>query len=702
MFTGADVMARGLGAVPFRQFPDHPLATPLKAPPRYPLMPDVVRYVGDNVAMVVAGTPDQAADGAEAVVVDYQVLPAVVDPRHAVAGGAPEVWSACPNNIAGVWEEGDGSAVDAAFAVAPHTVSVDLVNNRLIPNSLEPRGARCAYDAESGRTTLTLGCQMPHLLKQHLAEDVLHIPPEKLRVVVPDMGGGFGLKVFCYPEYAALAMAAEALGRTVRWQATRAESFLSDIHGRDQFNRADLAFNEDGKFLALRQRNIGSVGAYLSFQGGFIPTLSSFRVLTSVYDIPLAHARCDCVLTHTGPTDAYRGAGRPEAVYVMERLADLAAAHLKIDPVELRRRNLVAKSAMPYRNAMGMVIDSGDFEGVMNQAQAQFDWAGFEGRRQEAEAAGKLLGRGLAMFIEHTGRNEHTETVNMDVDSAGRVRVYSGTQEMGQGLKTSYVQLVAERLEVPPETIEIIQGDTDLVASGGGSGGSRSLFVGGSAVAAASVTLLETARALAGELLEVSVADLDYAGGRFTVTGTDRALDLGQIAGGQTGGLLDATETVTAGGLTWPNGCHISEVEIDRDTGRIRVSRYGAVDDVGRVVNAMIVDGQVQGGIAQGIGQALLEHTVFDGNGQLLSGSLMDYALPRADDLPWLETSHDESSPCTTNPLGAKGAGECGATGAPPAVVSAVLDALRPFGVTHLEMPIRAETVWQILQNQGQ
>ncbi len=702
VFTGKQlVKEHGLGAVPFRQFPPHPQATPLTPPPRYPLMPDVVRYVGDNVALVVAETLEQALDAAELVEVDYDILDAVADPAAAVADGAPAIWPDAPNNVVGVWAQGDEAAVDAAIAGAAHVTEIELINNRLVPNSMEPRGCTCEFDAESGRYTLHIGVQMPHLLKTHLCEDVFAMPEDRLRVVVPDIGGGFGMKVFCYPEYAAVMFAAGQLGRPVRWRSLRSEAFISDIHGRDQVNRARLAFDGDGKIVAMKVASLGNMGAYIAYQGGFIPTISSFRVLSNTYDVPALYGECKCVLTNTGPTDAYRGAGRPEAIYLTERLMDKAAAEMGIDPVELRRRNMVPKSAMPYTNATGMAIDSGNFPRMMDVAMAAHDWDGFDPRRDDAVQRGKLAGRGLAMYIEHTGRNEFTEKVDISVAGDGAVTVYSGTQEMGQGLKTSYVQLVAERLEIDPACVEIVQGDTDRVASGGGSGGSRSLYVGGSATVKSTEALIEEGRRLAADALEVAAADLEFAAGRFTVAGTDRTIGLFELASVQPDGLLAISETTTSGDLTYPNGCHICEVEVDSDTGEIAITRFTAVDDVGTVVNHVIVDGQVHGGVAQGIGQALLERVAYDRDGQILSGSFMDYTMPRADDVPFYTVVADETSPCTTNILGAKGAGECGSTGAPPAVVSAVCDALKDYGVVHLDMPISAEDVWRAINGAG-
>ena len=698
VYTGKDLVEKhGLGAVPFRQFPPIPQATPLTPPPRYPLMPDIVRYVGDNVAMVVAETLEQAHDAAELVDVAYQVLEGVTDPAAAVAAGSPQIWPDAPNNVAGAWAQGDEAAVDAAIAAAAHVTEIELVNNRLVPNSMETRGCACVFDGETGRYTMHIGVQMPHLLKTHLCEDVFHIAEDWLRVLVPDIGGGFGMKVFCYPEYACVMFAAGQLGRPVRWRSARSEAFISDIHGRDQVNRAQLAFDGDGKIVAMKAQSLGNMGVYIAYQGAFIPTISSFRVLSNTYDVPALYGECKCVLTNSGPTDAYRGAGRPEAVYLMERLMDKAASEMSIDPVELRRRNMVANSAMPYTNATNMVIDSGDFPRMMDLAMDAHDWLGFATRRDDARARGKLAGRGLAMYIEHTGRNEFTETVDISVSGAGPVTVFSGTQEMGQGLKTSYVQLVAERLQIDPARITIIQGDTDLVATGGGSGGSRSLYVGGSATVASTDVLIEEGRRLAADALESAAADLEFANGRFTIAGTDRSIDLFELAAAQPDGIFAISETTTSGDLTWPNGCHVCEVEIDPDTGKIALTRFTAVDDVGTVVNHVIVDGQVHGGVAQGIGQALLERVAYDGDGQILSGSFMDYTMPRADDVPFYTVVADETSPCTTNILGAKGAGECGSTGAPPAVVSAVCDALKDFGVVHLDMPITGEDVWRAI-----
>lgn len=703
VYTGKDLVEEhGLGAVPFRQFPPLPQVTQLTPPPRYPLMPDIVRYVGDNVAMVVAETAEAALDAAELVDVEYEILEAVADPAAAVEAGAPQLWPEAPNNVVGVWAQGDEAAVDAALAGAAHITEIELVNNRLVPNSMETRGCACEFDGESGRYTLHIGVQMPHLLKTHMCEDVFHIAEDRLRVVVPDIGGGFGMKVFCYPEYAAVMFAAGQLRRPVRWRSERSEAFISDIHGRDQVNRAKLAFDNDGKIVAMKVASLGNMGAYIAYQGAFIPTISSFRVLSNTYEVPALYGECKCVLTNTGPTDAYRGAGRPEAVYLTERLMDKAAAEMGIDPVELRRRNLVPKSAMPYINATGMAIDSGDFPRMMDVAMDAHDWDGFAARREAAQWRGKLAGRGLAMYIEHTGRNEFTETVDISVSGgsgsgSGAVTVFSGTQEMGQGLKTSYVQLVAERLQIDPARIEIVQGDTDLVATGGGSGGSRSLYVGGSATVVSTEVLIEEGRRLAGDALEAAAPDLEFAEGRFTVAGTDRSIGLFELAAAQPDGVFAISETTTSGDLTWPNGCHICEVEIDPDTGKIALTRFTAVDDVGTVVNHVIVDGQVHGGVAQGIGQALLERVAYDGDGQILSGSFMDYTMPRADDLPFYNVVADETSPCTTNILGAKGAGECGSTGAPPAVVSAVCDALKDFGVVHLDMPISGEAVWRAI-----
>ena len=654
VYTGRDLAAAGVGPIPYAAMLNRRDGSAMSAPPRLALAMDEVRHVGEAVAVVIAGSPHQAADAAERVAVAWEALPAVADVHD---GGEVCAWH----------EHGDAAAVEAAFAAAAHRIELELVNNRLVANALEPRAALAEW--RDGRLTLAIGCQMPHLARQQLAA-ILGLDPAAVRVLVGDIGGGFGAKSFLYPEYVAVAHAACVRGHPVRWVASRAESFLADTHGRDHRTVAALALDAAGRFTALRVRTRANAGAYLSFLGAVIPTIAGTKPLSGAYRIPAIRLEVEVVLTHTAPVDAYRGAGRPESIYVVERLIDAAARATGVDPVELRRRNLIGRDEMPYRTAMGETYDSGDFARVLDTALEAADWKGFDGRRRAAAARGRLAGRGLAYFIESTGAANPVESAQIVV-SADAVTVLSGTQNMGQGLETAYAQIVAGRLGVPIERVRVVQGDTDRVARGGGSGGSRSLFIGGSAVLGACDRL---------------VADA----GPGPVDWFERAR--------ASGGRLAAEGKVKVPAFSWPNGCHVCEVEIDPDTGTIAVTRFTAVDDVGVVVNPMIVHGQAHGGIAQGIGQALAEHARYDASAQLVTGSLMDYALPRADDLPPLEVLTDESSPCTTNPLGAKGAGESGAIGAPPAVVNAVLDALAAAGVRHLDMPVTAEKVWRALR----
>jgi carbon-monoxide dehydrogenase large subunit len=655
VYTGRDLDAAGVKPLPFAAMLKRRDGAPMAPPPRRALAADTVRHVGEAVAVVIAASEHAAADAAERVAVEWEELPAVADVR---AGGEPCAW----------YEHGDAAAVDAAFAAATQRVRLELVNNRLVASPLEPRAALAEWDG--GRLTLTLGCQMPHLARQQLGA-ILGLGDAGVRVVVGDIGGAFGAKSFLYPEYVAVAHAARVLGRPVRWVASRSESFLADTHGRDHATVAELALDAAGVFMALRVRTRANAGSYLSYLGAVIPTLAGTKPLSGAYRIPAIRVEVEVVLTHTAPVEAYRGAGRPETIYAIERLVDRAARVAGIDPVELRRRNFIGRHEMPYRTAMGETYDSGDFARVLDAALEASDWHGFARRRAEAARRGRLAGRGLAYFVESTGAANPVESAEVAV-TGDAVTVYSGTQNMGQGLETAYAQIAAGRLGVPLERVRVVQGDTDRVARGGGSGGSRSLFVGGSAVLAACDRLVA-----------------DAGPGPVDWFARARA----------SGGRVAAEGKVKVPAFSWPNGCHVCEVEIDRETGAVAVTRFTAVDDVGVVVNPMIVHGQTHGGVAQGIGQALAEHGRYDpASGQLLTGSLADYALPRADDLPPFEVLTDESSPCTTNPLGAKGAGEGGAIGAPPAVVNAVLDALAPFGVAHVDMPATAETVWRALR----
>ncbi|MBL8383529.1 MAG: xanthine dehydrogenase family protein [Burkholderiales bacterium] len=674
VLTGADLLDAGVRPLPHAAVLRRADGTPMRAPPRHALAAGWVRHAGEAVAIVVAASAQTAADAAEAVAVEWEPHDAVVEARAALADGAPRVNREAPDNLLGVFAHGDPGAVDAAFAAAAHVARVEVVNNRLVANALEPRAALA--DWQDGRLTLRVGCQMPHLARAQLADAVFGIAPERVRVLVEDIGGGFGAKSFLYPEYVAVAQAARHTGRPVRWVATRSESFLADSHGRDSVSEAALALDADGTFLAMRVATVANVGAYVSHLGAVIPTLAGTKPLAGPYRTPLIDLDVRVVQTHTAPVDAYRGAGRPEAAYLVERLVEAAALATGIPALDLRRRNFVPRAAMPFTSAMGEVYDSGDFARVTALALAAADWDGHAGRRAAARARGRLGGRGLAYFIESTGAANPVESVRLEL-GAETVTVYSGTQNMGQGLETAYAQLVVEALGVDLARVRIVQGDTDRVARGGGSGGSRSLFIGGAAIGDACARLVALARARGA----APAADAWFAFARAQ------------------GGTLSVEGKVKVDAFSWPNGCHVCEVEIDRDTGAVAVTRFTAVDDVGRVINPLIVHGQVAGAVAQGLGQALLEEAVYDRrSGQLLTGSFADYAMPRAGIVRALGVFLDESAPCTTNPLGAKGAGEGGSIGAPPAVAAAVLDALAECGVTHLDMPFTAPKVWRALQ----
>ncbi|MBL8377966.1 MAG: xanthine dehydrogenase family protein molybdopterin-binding subunit [Burkholderiales bacterium] len=677
VFTHADLEAADVKPLPFAPMIKRADGKPMQPPARHALASGFARHVGEAVAMVVADSPQAAQDAAEMVAIEWEAQDAVADVRDAISADAPRVNAAAPDNALGWFERGDAAAVDAAFAMAAHVARIQVVNNRVIANALEPRAALA--DWSDRRLTLRIGCQNPHLARQQLGDIIFGIGAERVRVIVEDIGGGFGAKSFLYPEYVAVALAARALHCPVRWVASRAEAFLADSHGRDNASDAELALDGEGRFLALRVKTLANVGAYLSYLGAVIPTLAGTKPLAGVYRTPLLRLEVQVVQTHTAPVEAYRGAGRPEAIFLMERLVDAAARVSGIDANTLRRKNMIAKSEMPFMTAMGEVYDSGDFARVMTLALDAADWDGHLERRLDAHSRGRLAGRGLAYFIESTGAANPVESVRLELTTAG-IAIYSGTQNMGQGLETAYAQLVVDRLGVPLDQVRIVQGDTDQIARGGGSGGSRSLFIGGSAILHACEALHAQAQAAGAN--PRGTGWFEYAAAR--------------------GGRVEVEGKVKVSAFSWPNGCHICEVEIDRDTGAVEVTRFTAIDDVGVVVNPVIVHGQAEGAIVQGIGQALSEAIVYErATGQLQSGSFMDYALPRAGALRHVDVRLDETSPCTTNPLGAKGAGEGGSIGAPPAVVNAVLDALAPLGVAHLDMPLTAPRVWRAMRDAG-
>jgi carbon-monoxide dehydrogenase large subunit len=689
----ADLRADGVGHMPFPPLFKRADGSPMTAPLRTPLAEQTVHYAGQPVVAVIAQTRQQAQDAADLAVVDYEDLPCVVDARRAVAPDAPLVWPEASGNVAAEAAYGDAAAVDKAFAAAAHVTRLELHNQRIIAMAMEPRACIAVFDA--GRTTLYTQNQTPTGARELLGA-VFRAKPEEFRVIVGDIGGGFGMKTGLASEDALVCYAARKLGRPVRWRGDRSEEFLSAHMGRDQHFNASLALDRDGRILALRMELLGNIGSVPVGSSAIIPLVLGPKVQTTVYRVPAVHYRVKAVLTHTMATGAYRGAGRPEANYLMERLIERAAREMKLDPVEVRRRNLIGPKELPHRTHLGDTYDSGNFARILDQALAAADWKGFEARREEARRRGRLRGRGLSVYLEWTGAIP-TETVDLEAAADGTVTVFSGTQAMGQGLETSYSQLVTEQLGIPIDKIRIVQGDTDR-ANGVGSVGSRSAFVGGSALVAAGRKMIVRARELAAEALEAAPADMEFRDGRFLIGGTDRGVGLAELAARQPQRIIRVSATETPSTPSWPNGAQVCEVEIDPDTGAVQLVRLASCDDIGRIINHTIVEGQVHGGIAQGAGQALWEQAVYDPeSGQLLSGSLMDYCVPRADQFPPMHATFDETIPCQTNLLGVKGCGELGTIGAVPAVVHAVLDALSDKGVLHLEMPLTSEKVWRAL-----
>ena len=689
----AELRADGVKHIPYPPLFKQADGSPMASPPRTLLAEDKVYYVGHPVAAIVAESRQQAQDAADLVSPEYQDLPFVVDPRKAVEPGAPLLWPAAPGNVSAQARYGDPQATAAAFARAAHVVEVELHNHRLNAMALEPRCSIGVHQA--GRTTLYTQNQTPTGARDLLGA-VFGGKPQDYRVINGDIGGGFGMKTGLTPEDALVCYAAKKLGRPVKWRAERGEEFLAAHMARDQHYRAALALDKDGTILALRTQSLGNIGATPVGSSAIIPLAMVAKVQTSVYRVPVVDYHVRAVLTNTMATGAYRGAGRPEGNYLMERLMEKAARQTGIDRVELRRRNLLRPADLPYRTHVGEVYDTGDFARLMDGALRAADWEGFAARKKHSEQRGKLRGRGLSVYLEWTGALP-TETVDIEVSADGTVTVFSGTQAMGQGLETTYTQLVVEILGVVPREVKIVQGDTDR-ANGIGSVGSRSAFVGGSALAAAGRKMVAQCKDLAAEALEASAADIELRGGRFHIAGTDRSIAFGELAARQPSKVVRVSATETPSTPSWPNGAQVCEVEIDPETGAVEVASLVSCDDIGRIINHMIVEGQIHGGVAQGIGQALYEQVVYDPqSGQLLTGSLMDYAAPRADQMPQLRAEFDESIPSKTNLLGVKGCGELGTIGAVPAVVHAVLDALRERGVLHLEMPLTAEKVWRAL-----
>ena len=692
---------------------------PMKEPPHPILAQGKTRYVGDGVALVIAETPDQAKDAAELIAVDYEVLPAVVNPVDALKSGAPVIHDGAPGNKCYTWALGDKAAVDAAFAGAPHVTKLDIVNNRLIPNAIEPRAAVASYSRADDSYTLYVTSQNPHVERLLMTAFVLGLPETKVRVIAPDVGGGFGSKIYLYPEETALVWASKRVNRPIKWTADRSEAFLSDAHGRDHVTHAELALDKDGRFLAMRVQTIAAMGAYLSTFASCIPTILYATLLAGQYTTPAIWCEVTAVFTNTAPVDAYRGAGRPEATYVVERLVHAAAAEMGIPQDEIRRRNFIRK--FPHQTPVALLYDVGDYDACLDEAMKMADTSGFAARKAEAASRGKLRGIGYASYIEACGlapsniagalgaRAGLFEVGQVRVNPTGGVTVFTGSHSHGQGHETTFSQIVASRLGIPIESVEIVHGDTGRVPFGMGTYGSRSLAVGGTAIVKALDKVIAKGRKIAAHLLEAAEADIEFGDGKFTVAGTDRSKTFGEIA--LTAYVphnypldklepgLDETAFYDPTNFTFPAGTHICEVEVDPDTGVVQVVNFSACDDFGNIVNPMIVEGQVHGGLAQGIGQALLEQCVYDQDtGQLLTGSYMDYAMPRADDLPSFKVA-TKVTPCTHNPLGAKGCGEAGAIGAPAALMNAVHDALSAAGVTYIDMPATPYRVWSALKS---
>jgi aerobic carbon-monoxide dehydrogenase large subunit len=708
VLRGADLVADGVGNLPSDRGRKRRDGAPAFPTPRPALARQRVRHVGDPVALVVAETHAQALDAAALLTVEYDPLPAVTHAADALRAGAPAVWEEAPDNVAFLAEAGQREAVERAFASAAHVAKVDFVVTRVAAAPLEPRAAVGEYDRRSGRYTLHTGIQAPHGTRALIA-DILKVPQAHVRVVTGDVGGSFGMRSGIYPEMVLVLWAARRLGRPVKWTSDRREGFVTDEHGRDNLSTVELALDADGAFLALRVAINLNVGAYLT-QRSAGPGTNNIGGVAGVYITPAIHHRTTGVFTNTTPTGPYRGAGRPEATYAIERVIDVAARELGLDPIALRRKNLILPSAMPFKTGLVFTYDSGDFGRGMDLALSLADAAGFEKRRAEARTRGKLRGLGLANAIEVAGgpyTSVNPDTAEIRVNPDGSVTVLTGSTSMGQGNETAFAQIVSERLGVPPARIQVLWGDSDALGAGRGNGGSGALTVGGSAVVRASEKIVERGRRIAARMLEAAPEDVQLRDARFAVAGTDRGVTFAEVArtayqprqlppGMEPG--FSETAAFTPPAVTFPNGCQVCEVEIDPETGVVRIVRHAVVDDVGRMVNPMLVKGQIHGGVVQGLGQALFEELVYDPqSGQLVAGSFMDYAMPRADDVPLFEVDSHEV-PTQVNPLGAKGVGEAGTVGALPALVNAVNDALAPFGVRHLDMPMTPERVWRAIR----
>jgi len=717
VYTGADIEGK-INGLPCGWLITDVNGQPMKEPPHPPLAQGKVRYVGDHVAVVIAETLNQAKDAAEQIVVDYEVLPAVVDPAKACAAGAPVIHDMAPDNTCYVWGLGDKAAVDAAFAQAAHVTTLEFINNRLVPNAIEPRAALAAYSRGDDSYTLHVTSQNPHV-ERLLMTGLLGLSEHKLRVIAPDVGGGFGSKIYLYAEESVLTWASKLVNRPIKWTAERSEAFLADAHGRDHVTKAELALDKAGKFLAMRVHTTASMGAYLSTFASCIPTILYATLLAGQYATPAIYCEVTAVFTNTTPVDAYRGAGRPEATYVVERLVETAAREMKLDPAELRRRNFITK--FPYQTPVALCYDTGNYEATLAEALKLADVAGFPARRKEAEARGKLRGLGYSAYIEACGlapsnvagslgaRAGLFEAGEVRVHPTGKVTVFTGSHSHGQGHETTFAQVVADRLGLAVDDVDIVHGDTGRIVFGMGTYGSRSIAVGGTAIMRAVDKIVDKGKKIAAHLMEAAATDIEFKNGKFTVAGTDKQIPFAQVA--LTAYVphnypldtlepgLNETAFYDPTNFTFPAGTHICELEIDPGTGETKIVNFTAVDDFGKVINPMIVEGQVHGGLTQGIGQALLEGCAYDPeSGQLLTGSFMDYALPRTDDVPSFKVATKET-PCTHNPLGVKGCGEAGAIGAPAAVMNAITDALWPLGIRDVPMPATPQTVWRAIQS---
>jgi carbon-monoxide dehydrogenase large subunit len=705
VYTGADLNAAGFGMLKcVIAFPNRD-GSPMKKPVRHALATDRVRFVGDPVAFVVAETAAQAKDAAEAVTVDIDPLPAVTSARAAAASGAPQLYDDVPGNVALDYHYGDADQVAAAFARAAHVTRLTLVNNRVVVSAMEPRSALALFDAADQRWTLHVGCQGVHGLKNQLANDILGVPPAKVRVLTGNVGGSFGMKASAYPEYVCLFHAARLHGRPIKWTDERSESFVSDQHGRDHEFIGELALDAAGNFLATRFTGYGNMGGFLATVAPLMGTMNIVKNSVGVYKTPLVEVSTKCVFTNTTPVSAYRGAGRPEGNYFMERLVDTAAAELHVDRVELRRRNHIHPEQMPYKAPSGSVYDSGDFTTLLERAIKLADWSGFDKRRAESKARGKLRGIGIGNYLEVTAP-PGKEMGGIRFENDGSVTIITGTLDYGQGHATPFAQVLSEKLGIPFERIRLLQGDSDELLVGGGTGGSKSMATSGGAIVEASTKVVEQGKQIAAFLLEAAAVDIEFKDGRFTIAGTDRSIGIMELADKLRAGVslpkdiapsLDVKHISEGAPSAYPNGCHVAEVEIDPDTGVTQVVKYTMVNDFGILINPMLVEGQAHGGIVQGIGQALMERTAYDGDGQLLTGSYMDYAVPRASDAPNFQfASHPV--PATSNVLGVKGCGEAGCAGALPSVMNAVVDALSAYGIPHIDMPATPQRIWQAIQ----